>query len=139
MDDTRRRPAYPPLPVRATLAEPIGKTLSTTLRSTEIYGFPATRQRMPRPHPSCPRWLGREPHRHVLDAPDEGRAQPLRLAVQREVRQAIKQRLEHHPQLQPRQARAQAEVLAEAEGDVVVRGAADVEAIGLGEDLLVAV
>src|SRR5205814_8928187 len=54
-------------------------------------------------------------HRHVLDAADEVGAQPLWLARQRDLFKAVEQLIEHDAQLEPREAGAQAEVLADAE------------------------
>ena len=55
------------------------------------------------------------------------------------VGQALQQLLEEHAQLEAGQARAQAEVRAEAEGEMVVRRALDIEGERIGEDRGVAV
>ena len=81
-------------------------------------------------------------HRQVLDADDEvRRPQQRRLgAGELEGGQAADELLEHHAQLQPRQAGAETEVGAvAAEGDVRVGVARDVEAMRSGEDALVAI
>src|SRR5688572_26138714 len=57
----------------------------------------------------------------------------------REARQLRHQRLERGLRLEPCQGGAEAEVRAEAEGDVAARVAPDVEAIGIREAALVAV
>src|SRR2546426_6966200 len=82
--------------------------------------------------------LGCEAHRHPLDAVDEVRAQALDRPGQLDVRQAAQQLLEHDLDLQAGQVGAQAEVMPDAKGEVVVRRAADVETVGVREDLLVA-
>src|SRR5262245_47430539 len=79
-----------------------------------------------------------DPHRQVLHAVDEGGAQPLRRARDLDVREAPEQLLEHHPHLLAREARAEAEVLADAEREVLVGIARDVEAVRIREDRLVA-
>src|SRR5688500_3374646 len=83
---------------------------------------------------------GREPHREVLDAADEVGAQPVGLAEGLEAGYPPRQLLEQHPDLQPGELRAQAEVgPAAAEGDVRVGIAGDVEAERVVEHGLVAV
>src|SRR5262245_4705178 len=82
-----------------------------------------------------------EGDRHADEAVHERRAQRYDLAREREVGKTVEEFLEQHARLEPCEARAQAEVLPEPEGDVHrVRRAADVEHVGGGaEDLLVAV
>src|SRR5207244_9580229 len=80
-----------------------------------------------------------EPHRHAFDAVDEVRAQALDPAVELHVGEAPEQLLEHDLDLEPREVRPQAEVVAEAEGEVLVRRSADVEPVRVREDVLVPV
>src|SRR5215207_10892123 len=78
--------------------------------------------------------------RHVLDAVDEVRAEALDRAGDLEAGQPRDQLLEHHADLQPRQVRTETDVgPPAAERHVRVRVAADVEALGVREDLLVVV
>src|SRR2546426_6343748 len=81
----------------------------------------------------------REPHRHRFDAVDEVRAQATRRAGELDVGQPGEQLLEHDVNLEPGEIRAEAEVLADAEREMVVGRAPDVEAVGIGEDVFVAV
>src|SRR5438445_949360 len=83
--------------------------------------------------------LGGEADGHVLDAADEVGAEPGRRAGELDVGQAAEQLLEHDPDLQAREVGAEAEVGADPEAEVVVRMPSDVEAVGMGEVLLVAV
>src|SRR5262245_21102600 len=71
----------------------------------------------------------RVPDRHVLDAADKAGAQPFGPAREGDIRQTFEERLEHHPQFEPREARAETEVLADAEGNVLVRRPCDVEPV----------
>src|ERR1700689_2009312 len=81
-----------------------------------------------------------EPDRHVLDAVDEVRAQPARVAVQPDAGHPLGQRLQQDAQLQRREMPAEAEVrTAAAEADVRIGIAADVELVPGGEHLLVPV
>ena len=80
------------------------------------------------------RSLGLEGDPHLLHPVDEVRAQAARRSQQPRVPEARHQLLEDHVQLEAREAGAEAEVLADAEGEVLVVGAADVEAIRVGED-----
>src|SRR5215831_13454351 len=74
---------------------------------------------------------------HADEAVHECRAQRHDLAREREVGKTVEELLEQHTRLEPCEARAQAEVLAEPEGDVHrVRRAADVEHIGGGAENL---
>ena len=83
---------------------------------------------------------GGEGHREVLHAVDELRLQALHVAVLVDVGQAVEQVLEHHLDLHAGQVGPQAEVrAAAAEGDVGVGVPADVEDVGVLEDVLVAV
>src|SRR3978361_2148361 len=77
--------------------------------------------------------------RHVLDGTDEAGAEAVNPGGGGGVGQAGEQGLEHHPQLQTSERSAEAEVLADAEGDMLVRRAAHVEPVGVRKDLLVAV
>src|SRR5260221_581121 len=72
-----------------------------------------------------------------FDAVEKVRAKPPHRTGQLDGRQAPQQLLEHQLDLQPREVRAETEVLADAEGEMIVRRARDVEALGLGEHLLV--
>src|SRR5438552_9747648 len=82
----------------------------------------------------------RERHRQPLDAADEVRAELLRLRRGLDVGQPAEQLDEHRGDLSTRQVRAQAEVgAARSEGALLVRRARDVEAVGVGEVLLVTV
>src|SRR5689334_1741737 len=54
------------------------------------------------------------------------------IAVEAQVGKAIEQGADGDPRLGAREVRAGAEMLAEAEGDVIVGAAVDVEAIGVG-------
>src|SRR5439155_13408982 len=56
-----------------------------------------------------------EPHRHALDAVDEVRAQALDPAVELHVGEAPEELLEHDLDLEPREGRAEAEVVPERE------------------------
>src|SRR5262245_59186010 len=91
-----------------------------------------------RPPMSC---LGRrDAHRHPLDAVDEVRLEVLGLPRDLELGYAPQQLLEHHPDLAAGEVRAEAEVRsAAAEPDVLVRVAAHVERVRVGEDRRVAV
>ena len=76
----------------------------------------------------------------MLHAVDELRLQALHLAVLADVGQAVEEVLEHDPDLHAGQVGAQAEVgAAAAEGDVRVGVPADVEDVGMLEDVLVPV
>src|ERR1051326_3119485 len=83
--------------------------------------------------------LRREPHRHRFDAVDEVRAQPAHRPRQLDVGQPGEQLLEHDVNPEPGEIRAEAEVLADAERQMVVGRAADIETVGIGEDVFVAV
>src|SRR5687768_13625757 len=76
----------------------------------------------------------REPHRQMLDAADEGRPKALGRAVHLHVGEAPEQLLEHHLELQPGEARPEAEVLPDPERQVLIRGAPDVEHVPVRED-----
>src|SRR5690606_18150543 len=76
-----------------------------------------------------------ELHRQVLDAADEVGSQPLDGAVDIDVREAAEQFFVHHLQLQPREPGAEAEVLADAKGKMLIRAARDVEGVGIREDV----
>ena len=80
-------------------------------------------------------------HGHLDEAVHQDRRQRRRLAGEREARPPREQLLEHHARFEPRERGAQAQVLAEAEGDVAPRARArDVERVGVvAEHLLVAV
>jgi hypothetical protein len=91
----------------------------------------AAAERPPRPEPI--------PDRHVLHAAHQVGADPLRRARELRVLDALEQLREQDAQLEPRQRGAQAEVLADAEGEVRVRGAVDAEGVRIGEHLFVAV
>src|SRR5436190_16943607 len=78
--------------------------------------------------------------RHPLDAVEEVRAQPLDRPRELDLANPRNELLERDLDLEPGQVGAEAEVdAAGAEGHVQVRVAADVEAVGVVEDLLVAV
>src|SRR5678815_893336 len=85
------------------------------------------------------RALWREGHGHRLPPVDKIRTQPAHRARELHVRDAAQDLLEHHAHLQAREVGAEAEVLPEPEGQVVVRGPRDVETVGVLEDGLVAV
>src|SRR5687767_10124425 len=75
-----------------------------------------------------------------MHEPDEAIVvRPLELAGSLEALEASEELLEHHTELEASEVRAEAEVHAEAEAHVIVRLAADVEAKGIGERVLVAV
>src|SRR5262245_4314524 len=77
---------------------------------------------------------------HALDAVDEVGAEVLGRAGDLEVGDAARDLAEHHAHLAAREVRSEAVVRAgAAEADVLVRRARDVEAIGVAEDVLVAV
>src|SRR5688572_11916595 len=83
--------------------------------------------------------LRRELDGDLFEAVDEVRAQPPDGAGQPHVGQPPQDLLEHDPDLEPRQARAQAEVLADAESQMLVRTARDVELLRILEHRFVAV
>src|SRR5580704_281253 len=70
-------------------------------------------------------WFHLEPNRHVLDAANKARAQPLDRPCRFDVVEALGQLAENNLQLEPRQVRAEAEVFPDAEGDLRIRIAAD--------------
>src|SRR5207249_4971087 len=78
-------------------------------------------------------------HGELTEAIDEARAVALRRAGQRHLRVAAQHLLEHQADLEAGEGHAEADVLAGAEGQVLVGHAADVEAVRVGEHLLVAV
>src|SRR6188472_2460523 len=79
-------------------------------------------------------------HRHPLDAVEEVRSQSLDRAGELDLADPRHELLEGDLDLEPGQVRAEAEMdAAGTEGHVQVRVAADVEAIGVVEHLLVAV
>src|SRR5258708_24853795 len=80
-----------------------------------------------------------EDDRHAFDAVDEVRPQPGWWSSQLNVREPPEQLLEHHSDFLARKARTEAEVFAEPERQVFVGRAADVEAVRLGKDVLVAI
>src|SRR5687767_9856569 len=71
---------------------------------------------------------GGEADRQVLDAVDEIRAQALGGAVNLDIGEAAEELLEHDLEFLAREAGAQAKVLADAEPQVLVGRARDVEA-----------
>src|SRR5690242_11388452 len=83
---------------------------------------------------------GREPHRQVLGAGDEVGCQPFGGTGGCDVGQAREQLAQERLNLDAGDVRTETEVRTTAsEGDVLVRRASDVEAVGLGEGALVAV
>ena len=83
---------------------------------------------------------GLKGHRDVLGPVDEVGLQPLHLAVETNVGDAVEQAVEHHHDLHAGQVGAEAEVgAATAERYVVVGRARDVEGVGIGEHGLVPV
>ena len=77
--------------------------------------------------------------RHAFDAAQEARLHALEGAGQLDLVDALDELAEQLAQLEARQARAQAEVLADAEAQVRVRIAVDAEAVRILEHLFVAV
>src|SRR3954471_16814063 len=75
----------------------------------------------------------------MLESADERRGGQLRLARQFDGLQAGQQLGEEAVHLHPRQRGAQTEMYTVAEGEVFVRVAADVEPVGLVEDVFVAI
>src|SRR5262245_18960285 len=75
----------------------------------------------------------------ALDAADEARVDAVHRARALERDEALAQLREQRAQLEPRQVRAEADVLAAAEADVIVRIPVDAEDEGVLEHLLVAV
>ena len=78
-------------------------------------------------------------HQHVLDAADEVRAQPFDRPDELYIREPRKKLFERDPHLEPGEPGAETEMVTDAESDVLVRIAADVEALRLGERLVVVV
>jgi hypothetical protein len=78
-------------------------------------------------------------HREVLHLVQRQRAAPDRLAVAAQVRKASKQRRQRNLAVQPGKRRAEAEVAARREREVVVRVAVGVEAVRILEHRWVAV
>src|SRR6266446_5736907 len=76
---------------------------------------------------------------HALDAVDEVRTQPRHGSGQLDVGQPAQELFEHDLDLEAGEVGAETEVVTDAEGEVVVRVAAHVEAVGVREDLLVPV
>src|SRR5262249_5943661 len=114
--------------------------LLTTARPAVINAKGLSTSRPPPPWGKTHHSGGRlEADRHRLDAVDEVRAEVPNLAVELDAAEAAQQLTEHRPQLEPRQARAQAEMLADAERQVLVGRARDVEAVGIRKDILVAI
>jgi len=75
----------------------------------------------------------------MLDSGNYAGAQAPDFTGQIEVAQPVQYLLDHHFEFQPGQAGAQAEMLGITEGQVIIRGARDVEPIGIGEDLLITI
>src|SRR5688572_7347706 len=76
---------------------------------------------------------------HAFDAADEARADALGLAGELHANDAPQHLLERAAQLEPREVRSEADVLAATEPDVVVRRAIDAEAERILEHIFVAV
>ena len=90
---------------------------------------------------SAPR-SGRDPDwsecdRQMLDAGEQIGSQTLGRSGRSHVRHAAEQFVEHHAQLESGKIRTNTEMLTVAERDVVVGLAREVEAVGIGEHLLV--
>src|SRR5579885_401215 len=86
------------------------------------------------------RGLGRgEGHRQMLDAGEQVRAQTLHRTSGSHVGHAPQERVEHDAQFDASQVRAETEMLAVPECDVIVGMALNVEPIRIAEDLFVAV
>lgn len=68
----------------------------------------------------------------MLDTANKGRAKAFRRAIELDIREATEDLLEDNTEFETGEARAEAEVLANPEGEVLVRGAGDVEAVRLG-------
>src|SRR5712691_4119094 len=79
------------------------------------------------------------PNRHVLDAANEARAQPLHRSGQLRVIEALGEIAEDDFQLEPREVSAEAEMLADPECEMWIRVTSNVELEGLIEDFFVAV
>src|SRR6185436_12575532 len=77
------------------------------------------------------------PDAELVDRRDVEVGMPAHRAGRLEIGEVWRQLAEHRPQLPPGEVGAEAEVLAEAEREVVVRVTADVEAIRIGELALV--
>src|ERR1700674_459704 len=78
-------------------------------------------------------------HRHMLDAADEARAHPLDRPGQLDRLETLGEVAEHHLQFEPGEICTEAEMLADAEGNVTIGITADIESIRRGENALVAV
>src|SRR5689334_5549312 len=77
----------------------------------------------------------REAHRDFLVPVDEVRTKTPRRPLQLELWQTPHELFEHDANLETREARAEAEVLPRAEGEVLVGGAPHVEFVRIGEDV----
>src|SRR5215472_8679510 len=88
---------------------------------------------------SCGRARWAESYRHMFDPRDRVGIQPLHGACDFEVWQPVQHLVEHHLQFQTGEVGSQAEMLAVAEGDVLVGRTLDVEPIGLRKLSLVTV
>src|SRR5437870_1352123 len=73
----------------------------------------------------------------MLDAGDHIRLETFHFARQFDVIDPREQRLKHQAQLEPREMRAGAEMLALAERDMLVRRAPDIETVRIDEGRLV--
>src|SRR5262245_33633517 len=82
-------------------------------------------RRRPNPSGSSGRRAQLPPDRHVLDATDEARARALQLARGLDVLHPLGQPRHDHLQLEPREMRAEADVLSDAEAEMRIRIAVD--------------
>src|SRR6266542_884036 len=91
------------------------------------------------PWASVPLCSAREPDRHALEAVVEIGAGLHRIAGELDRAERREQLLEEDLRLEPRQVGSEAEVGADPEAEMRVRRAVDVERLGVGEHVLVAV
>jgi hypothetical protein len=78
-------------------------------------------------------------NRHVLDASDEARSHPRKWSTEFDRFEPRRQLTKHRLQLEARQIRPEAVVLADAEGDVLIGITSDVQRKRILENILVTV